>query len=588
MALNHGIITSLPRSPGVYLMKSALGEIIYVGKAKDLKGRVQAYLGQDTRPSVPYIADQTDQVDFIVTRNEKEALFLENQLIKSHRPRFNIDLKDDKSYVRLKITVNDEWPRISVTRKVLKDGALYFGPYASATAIRTTLSAVSRIFPLRRCKDTAFRNRTRPCMYHQIGLCSAPCTGRIAREAYGEVVEDLVTFLEGRNRDLEGRFTERMNREASRQNYEAAAKIRDQLSAIRESLVPQVVVGSTPTDIDVFGTYRLKGKARITVLHFSRGTMTDSRLLMVNDTGEEDFMTTCVLQFYLRNGNIPPLVYIDFEPETGDLPEQILSDLRGSRVSVRKGTRGRPRQWVEMAQENARLSGRTRETSALDDLARAFRLPGIPFRMECYDISSFQGGNPVASRVVFTGGEPDKSLYRHYRIRDIAGQDDFAMMEQVLRRRLCGDEAKPDLLVIDGGKGQLSVCVRVLESLGMEAIPAVAMAKPRGAKVDRFFFPGRKDAVFLPERGEPLKLMQRLRDEAHRFAVKYHTHLRSRAISSVLEEIPGIGPKKARAILKGTAHVKGLSRLTPADLASIPLLSKGDIDRVLDHIRTMG
>lgn len=588
MALNQRIIGNLPRSPGVYLMKSALGEVIYVGKAKDLRGRVHAYLGQDTRPSVPYIADQTDKVDFIVTRNEKEALLLENQLIKSHRPRFNVDLRDDKSYVRLKITVNEEWPRISVTRKVLKDGALYFGPYASAHAIRTTLSAVSRIFPLRRCKDTVFRNRTRPCMYHQIGLCSGPCTGRITGEAYGEVVEDLVTFLEGRDRDLEKRLTERMKREARKQNYETAAKLRDQLSAIRESLVPQVVVGNTPTDIDVFGTYRLQGKVQITVLHFSKGTMTESHTLVVNDTEEEDFMTTCVLQFYLRSSNAPPLVYTDFEPEAKDLLEQILSDLRGSRVSIRKGTRGKPRQWVEMAQENARLSGRSTGTTALDDLARAFHLTGIPYRMECYDISSFQGSNPVASRVVFMGGEPDKSLYRHYKIRDIAGQDDFAMMEQVLRRRLCGDEARPDLLVIDGGKGQLSVCVRVLESLGMEAIPAVAMAKPRGAKADRFFFPGRKDAVFLAERSGPLKLMQRLRDEAHRFAVKYHTHLRSRAISSVLEEIPGIGPQKARAILKGTAHVKGLSQLTPGDLASVPRLSKRDVDRVLDYIRTMG
>jgi excinuclease ABC subunit C len=588
MALNLGIIENLPHATGVYIIKNALCEVIYVGKAKDLRVRVHAYLGQDTRPSVPFIADQADRVDFIVTRNEKEALFLENQLIKSHKPKFNVDLKDDKSYVRIRISVNEEWPRISVTRKVLKDGALYFGPYASAQAIRTTLSAVSRLFPLRRCKDTVFRNRSRPCMYYQIGLCSGPCAGKITREAYLEIVEDLVTFLEGRNTDLEARLTDRMKREAAKQNYETAAKIRDQIRAIQESLVPQVVVGNTPTDIDVFGAYRLKSTVQIAVLHLAKGTMTDSHTLMVHTTDEDDFMTNCVLQFYLRNNNIPPLIYTDFLPENSDLLEQILTDLRGTKVSIRKGVRGTPRQWVEMAQENARSYGRNKDTSALDDLARALHLSAIPYRMECYDISSFQGGSPVASRVTFIAGEPDKSLYRRYKIQGIEGQDDFAMMEQVLRRRLTGDEAKPDLLVIDGGKGQLNVAVRVLESLGMGTLPTVAMAKPRGAKVDRFFTPGRKDAIFLPERSEALKLMQRIRDEAHRFAVKYHSYLRTKTISSVLEEIPGIGPKKVRSILKAMAHVDGLSRITPEDLARIPGLSARDRDRVMDHIRTLG
>jgi excinuclease ABC subunit C len=587
MALNQEIIETLPHSTGVYIMKNALGVVIYVGKAKDLRVRVHAYLGQDTRLSVPYIADQTDRVDFIITRNEKEALFLENQLIKSHRPRFNVDLKDDKSYVSIKISVNEEWPRISVTRKVLKDGTLYFGPYASAHAIRTTLSAVSRIFPLRRCKDTVFKNRTRPCMYHQIGLCSGPCAGKISKARYDEIVEDLVTFLEGKDKILEQRLMDRMKREAEKQNYETAAKIRDQIHAIQVSLVPQVVVGNTPTDIDIFGSYRIQDQVQIAVLHLSKGTMTDSHTLVVHNTDEDDFMTNCVLQFYLRNNNIPPLVYADFLPEKGDLLEEILSDLRGSKVSIRKGTRGKPKLWVEMAQENARSYGRNKDTSALDDIARAFHLTTIPFRMECYDISSFQGSNPVASRVVFVGGEPDKSLYRHYKIKGIEGQDDFAMMEQVLRRRLTGDEAKPDLLVIDGGKGQLNVCVRVLESLGMESIPAVGMAKPRGAKVDRFFTPGRKDAIFLPERSEALKLMQRLRDEAHRFAVKYHSHLRSRTISTILEDVPGIGPKKARSILKHTAHVPGLSRITPEDLASVPHLTAKDVNSIMEYIRNL-
>ncbi|HQI01384.1 MAG TPA: excinuclease ABC subunit UvrC, partial [Deltaproteobacteria bacterium] len=546
--------------------------------------RVHAYLGQDTRPSVPYIAEQTERVDFIVTRNEKEALFLENQLIKSHMPRYNVFLKDDKSYVRIKISTNEEWPRISITRKVLKDGARYFGPYSSSQAIRTTLRAVSRIFPLRRCKDTVFKNRSRPCMYYQISQCVGPCAKRVTKEQYDDLVGDLITFLDGKNKVLEERLLKRMKRESDRQNYETAAKIRDQIIAIRDSLVSQVVIGNTPIDVDIFGTYGLDDKVQISVLHIAKGVMADSHSFAVQNTQEDDFMMNCILQFYLKGNDIPPIIYADIEPEGRGNLEQILSDMRGSKVCVRKALKGTPRQWMSMARENARSYGRTADTSLLDDVAKILRLPAVPNRMECYDISSFQGSHPVASRAVFLKGKPEKSLYRHYRIRDIEGQDDFAMMEQVLRRRLAGDEERPDLLVIDGGKGQLGVCVRVLESLGMSSIPVVAMAKPRGTKSDRFFLPGEKDAVFMPQRSASLRLMQRLRDEAHRFAVTYHKHLRNKSISTVLEEIPGIGPKKARSILMHTSHLEELSRIRREDLVGLRCLTRSDVDRILEFI----
>ncbi len=585
MALNQEIIEKLPRSTGVYLMKNAEREIIYIGKAKDLKNRVHAYLGQDTRPNVPYIADQTQTVDFIITRNEKEALFLENQLIKTHRPRFNIDLKDGKTYVRIRISAGEQWPRISITRKVLKDGARYFGPYSSASAIRTTLRAISRIFPLRRCKDSMFKNRMRPCMYYQIGLCTGPCANRITKARYDEIVEDLAAFLEGKSGFLEQRLQERMKKEAARQNYEAAAKIRDQILAIRQSLVPQVVVGDAPTDIDIFGTHRHQDQVQIAILHIAKGTLTDSTTLAVRNTEEEGFMTNCILQFYLQNTNIPPFIYTDTLPEGNDILEQILSDLKGSKVSIRKALRGKPRQWVGMAQENARSYGKKTDSSALDEVARSFDLPSLPYRMECFDISSFQGSHPVASRAVFMGGDPDKALYRHYRIRDIHGQDDFAMMEQVLTRRLCSDEIKPDLLIIDGGKGQLGVCCKVLARLGLSDLPVVAMAKPKGAKGDRFFLPGRKDAVVLPPRSRALKLMQQIRDESHRFAVKYHKHLRGKTISTSLEEIPGIGPKKARSVLMHTSHVPELSGLKREDLKGCRGLTEKDVTRILEFVR---
>ncbi len=585
MALNQEIIEKLPRSTGVYLMKNAERKIIYIGKAKDLKVRVHAYLGQDTRPNVPYIADQTETVDFIITRNEKEALFLENQLIKTHKPRFNVDLKDGKTYVRIKISASEQWPRISITRKVLKDGARYFGPYSSAYAIRTTLRAINRIFPLRRCKDSVFKNRIRPCMYYQIGLCTGPCANRITKARYDEVVEDLITFLEGKNSFLEQRLQERMKKEAARQNYETAAKIRDQILAIQESLVPQVVVGNAPTDIDIFGTHRHQDQVQIAVLHIAKGTLTDSSTFAVRNTEEDGFMTNCILQFYLHNNNIPPFIYTDTLPEGNDILEQILSDLRGSRVSIRKAVRGKPRLWVSMAQENARSYGKKNDTSVLDDVARSFNLESLPYRMECFDISSFQGSHPVASRAVFMGSEPDKTLYRHYRIRDIQGQDDFAMMEQVLTRRLCSSEIKPDLLIIDGGKGQLGICCKVLARLGLSSLPVVAMAKPKGTKGDRFFLPGRKDAIILPPRSQALRLMQQIRDEAHRFAVKYHKHLRGKNISTALEDIPGIGPKKARSILMHTAHVPEISRLKREDLKGCKGLTEKDVTHILQFVR---
>lgn len=587
MALTPDIIANLPRSTGVYLMRNTAGEILYIGKAKDLRNRVHAYLGQDTRPNVPFIAEQTVKVDFIITGNEKEALFLENQLIKTHRPRFNIDLKDGKTYVRFRISTKEQWPRISITRKVLNDGARYFGPYSSALATRQTLSAIGRIFPLRRCKDTVFKNRMRPCMYFQIGLCSGPCANRISKELYDQIVDDLITFLEGKNQFLEKRLIERMKKASARQNYEKAARIRDQISAIRDTLIPQVVVGNTRTDTDIFAAYRHQDQVQIAVLHVVAGMLTDSHSFTVKNTEEDEFMTNCILQFYLKGNDVPKVIYSDTVPEGVEHLQEILSDMKGSSVSIRKAVRGKPRQWMGMARENARSHGRKAETSVLDDIARHFHLSSIPYRMECFDISSFQGSHPVASRAVFVGGEADKSLYRHYRIRGIEGQDDYAMMEQVLARRLSGDESRPDLLVIDGGKGQLNACSKVLESLGMTHIPVVAMAKPRGAQKDRFFLPGRKDAVILPPRSQALKMMQRIRDEAHRFAVSYHKHLRSRSVTNFLESIPGIGPKKARSILMHTAHIPEPAKLQPEDLQGCPSLTRKDIDKVLAFFREM-
>ena len=582
MGLTPEMIEPLPKATGVYLMRDVHGHIIYVGKGLDIRSRVRAYLGQDMRPSVRHIQARTAQVDFVLTSNEKEALLLENQLIKAHRPRYNIFLRDDKTYVSIKVTTSQEWPGIYVTRRIRKDGSRYFGPYSSARATRNTLSAIGRIFPVRRCKDTEFINRVRPCLFYQIGICLAPCVKKVGKQEYGQILSDLILFLEGRNRTLESELERRMQKSSEELDFERAARIRDQIAAIQTTLVPQAVVRHGGMDMDVFGTYRHLQHAEVAVLRLAKGSMVDSSTFSLGTQDEIDFITPCMLQFYLGRKDVPPLIYADILLEDKQTLEAILSDLRGNAVSIRNASRGRPRQWVAMAQETA-LNNFRGETSVLDEIARVFRLPSIPYRMECYDISNLFGEQAVGSRVVFIGGQEEKSLYRHYRIRGVSGQDDFAMLHEVLRRRFRDEaEPRPDLLVIDGGKGQLNICLKVLKELDFASVPVVAMAKERVSVKDRFFLPGRKDALAFPRGSNALKTLQRLRDEAHRFAITYHHRLRSKAARSVLEDIPGIGPKKTNRILK---HIPNLSAVTEDELLKVKGLSRKDVAVVLDLFR---
>lgn len=584
MALTPAMIEALPRTTGVYLMRDTHGHIIYIGKAIDVRARVRAYLGQDQRPSVSHIRAHTAQVECVPTANEKEALLLENQLIKAHRPRYNIVLKDDKTYVSIKVTTQQEWPGIYITRRVLKDGARYFGPYSSARATRNTLSAIGRIFPVRRCKDTEFANRVRPCLFYQIGLCLAPCVKKVIGEDYGQIVHDLVLFLEGRNKALALELEQRMRALSAAMEFERAAKIRDQIAAIQTTLVPQTVVRQGSTDIDVFGIFRHLEHIQVAVLRLAQGTMADSTVFSLGAIDEPDFITPCMLQFYLGRKDVPPVIYTDTLPQDQATLEILLSDMRGAPVHIRTAGRGRARQWVGMAQATA-LNNARGETSVLDEIARVLKLPAIPYRMECYDISTLQGGQSVGSRAAFLGGEPEKSLYRHYKIRTIEGQDDYAMLSEVMRRRFRDEaEAPPDLLVIDGGKGQLNMCLKALKEFNITTVPVVGMAKERGSLKDRFFLPGRKDAVSFPRGSTALRTLQHLRDEAHRFAVTYHRRLRSAGQQSALADVPGIGPKKMRLIL---THIPDLSRLSAEALARIPGLTPRDVDNVMTFFRAV-
>jgi excinuclease ABC subunit C len=529
MPLTLDMIEALPRSTGVYQMRDKKNRIIYVGKALDIRNRVKAYLGQDTRPYVTHIREHAEKVEFVLTGNEKEALLLENQLIKTHRPRYNVLLRDDKTYVSIKLTVNHECPAISITRRVVKDGARYFGPYSSVRATRSTLSAIGRIFPIRRCNDTEFTNRVRPCLYYQIGLCLAPCVKKHAAPDYTQAAQDLILFLEGKNTDLVNILAGRMQKYAIGLEFEKAAKIRDQIDAIKTTLVPQSVSSTASTDADIFGVHRYESTAAIAVLRIMEGSIADTNAFSVHAGDGQDFITPVIIQYYLGGRQVPPVIYSDESPEEIDTVTALLAELRSGKVEIKKPLRGKTRHWLNMANETASKSMGAGE-SALDEIAIAFRLQTLPWRIECYDISNLSETNAVGSRAVLTGGETDKSLYRHYRIKNVEGQNDFAMMHEVLSRRFKNEsENMPDLIIIDGGKGQLAMCLKVMSELEITDVPVAAMAKEHGAAKDRFFIPGRKEPVHLPARSQALLMLQNLRNEAHRFAITYHRKLRSKS-----------------------------------------------------------
>ena len=582
MPLTSKIIETLPRAIGIYMMRDIKGKIIYIGKALDLRSRVRAYLGQDKRPFVKHIAENSEKVDFFLTNNEKEALLLENQLIKAHRPRYNVLLKDDKTYVSIKVTTAHDYPAILVTRKILKDGSRYFGPYSSARATRDTLSAIGRIFPVRRCRDTEFINRSRPCLYYQIGLCTAPCVKKHAREDYKNLVDDLILFLEGRNTELVRTLEKRMEKYSSDMEFERAAKLRDQIQAINATLVPQAVSAATGTDADIFGCALYDDRACIAVLRISSGSISDVAAFSINSSGNDDFMTNVIMQFYMGGRDVPPNIYVKELPAESSILAEALSEIRGTKVSFTIPKRGKASSWLEMASSTA-AGNLAKGRSAFDEIAIAFKLRALPWRIECYDISNLGDSHAVGSRAVFTGGEPDKSLYRHYRIRNADGQNDFSMMYEVLSRRFSDNEdIYPDLIIIDGGKGQLAICLKALSELGISGIPAAGMAKQRPGARDRFFLPGRKDPIQLPLRSAGLQLLQRLRDETHRFGITYHRKLRSKSARTQLENIPGIGIKKAALILKAFPEP---SKASLADLKQIKGITERDASGISDYFK---
>jgi len=598
-------IRHFPTSPGVYLMKDDGGRIIYVGKAINLKKRVSSYFraSGDSRFQIRFLMGRVATIDWIVTDTEKEALILENNLIKEHRPRYNLSLRDDKTYFSLRLDPREEFPRITIIRKVARDGARYFGPYASASAAREVLKELCRYFPLRHYPLKSCRQRRRPCLYYQLKQCSAPCFGKISPDEYAALVEGASLFLSGRSSEIVRIYRARMAAAAEREAYEEAGRYRDLIRAI-ETTVEKQKVASTGGDSDVIGMAVRGEQLQVSILFIRNGLLLGSRSYPFDwEMGEEEGLSSFLSAYYGQEVIIPDEILLPMPLEDSGSLAEILSEKRGRRVAITAPRRGAKLELVRMAAKNAENAAREREKRAeesgavLEELRRRLHLERLPERIECYDISNIHGRNAVGSRVTFSAGRPDKSGYRRYRIRTVDQSDDFAMMREVLSRRFQGDEPPPDLIVVDGGIGQLGILSAVLRELGVDGIDLAGLAKSRlisdmaGEELERsderVFLPGRKNPVVLRQNSAPLLLLARVRDEAHRFAITYHRKLRGEAaLASALDGIPGIGPARRKALLARFGTVSGIMGATVEELLAVKGVTKALAEEILKKLKS--
>ena len=593
-------------------MKDRGGKVIYIGKAKDLRNRVRAYFrGGDGRFQIDFLMRRVGDVETLVTTNEKEALILENNLIKQYKPRYNIRLKDDKSYLSIKVTVSHPWPRILATRKIVKDGNRYFGPYSSAFAARETIDIIEKHFLLRTCTDHNFRNRARPCLQYQIRRCLGPCVLPVDQEEYEEQLKQAILFIEGKSRELLEELKTKMEHKAEALEFEAAAKIRDQIQAVEKTLEKQRMVSHWGADQDIFGLYREGGFIEVQVLFVRQGKLTGNQAYSFEDLefSDEDMMESLLTQFYQGERFIPDEILLPLELDDKEVREDYLTERKGKRVALLDPRRGDRWKLLEMAVQNARQSFSERHNKEKErermllELQEKLRLKHYPQRIECYDISNISGKQAVGSQVTFFDGEPDKKRYRHYRIRSpqaVRGGDDFAMMYEVLERRFrrgIEEGDFPDLVVVDGGKGQLGMALAAMRDLGVEDIDVIALAKmrvqssPRSRDIqrteERVFRPGQANPVTLSRNSNALFLLQRVRDEAHRFAITHHKKLRSKqSLHSVLDRIPGIGGVRKRALLRALGSLKRIEEATLEDLLKVPSINEKTAREILETLRS--
>ena len=592
-------LRGLPAGPGVYLMKDAGGNILYVGKAADLRHRVGSYFGagQKLTPKLQKLVSRVADLDYFVTTSDQEALILELNLIKRHRPRYNVRLKDDKTFPYLKIDLNKDWPGVHITRRLEEDGGRYFGPFTSVGPVRRTLKLINGIFPFRSCSKPITGTDRQPCLEYHIGHCLAPCVGAVSRAEYAGVIRQVILFLEGKQETVVQELVSRMNDAAEALEFEKAAKFRDQLQAVARVIDGQRIATAVKGEQDVIAFAGDKDQAYVQVYFVREGKIIGRESFLLQGTRYEEpvgVMTGFVKQFYHSSPDAPPLLLLQHPVEDMAVIRDWLQNKRGGRVDIQVPCRGNKKRLVEIVAENAkhgleqmkikRLASPAVLSTALEEIKRELQLPELPSRLEGYDISNIQGKAAVGSMVVFDSGKPKPSHYRRFRIKTVSAADDCAMLREVLRRRFKRVSSAsasdtwaimPDLVLIDGGKGQLNAARAAMQEMGAGSVPTASLAKEN----EEIFIPRKKEAIILPGSSPGLQLLQRLRDEAHRFAHSYHRKVHKKeTFASVLDTIPGIGPERKRALLRQFGSVKAL-RITPAEEMAIARGMTGKLAR---------
>ncbi len=603
-------VKNLPQLPGVYIMKMQGGKIIYIGKAKSLRNRVRSYFsgGNDLSTKTKFLVKNIFEFDYMLTQTEVEAFLLEASLIKKHRPKYNIRLKDDKAYPYICLSMGDPFPRLYLRRKVEKNGSLYFGPFTSGLAVSATIKFLNRTFMIRDCTDGVFKIRKRPCMTYQIGRCTAPCVGLVDEKTYGLDIDAAKNFLRGKNRKVVSDLNRKMKEAAFEERFETAAKIRDSIDSVKKILEKQAVINPTSEiDQDVIGFYGDEYGTMIETLHIRQGVMIGNRSHYIKELdprseGEDvrEWLTSFINQYYFDN-IIPDEIMLTVEigADLTKLLEAVLKDRSEHEVvTVRYPTDEKGQTLVALANQNAKskyddqVSKNKKRAQGLEEIKEKLDLPTLPRRIECFDISNIQGTETVASQVVFEEGLPAKDHYRRYKIRTVEGPDDFASMREVLTRRLAHDEwEEPDLIVVDGGKGQLGIAVEVLAGM-KKNIPVVGLAKARtkgefsdqevSATEERFYIPGRANPVTFRPASDAFQVLVGIRDEAHRFAITYHRKLRGQtSLESELDFVVGLGEKRKKELLKRFSSVDDIKAATVEQISSLHGFNQILAERIL-------
>jgi excinuclease ABC subunit C len=592
----------LPDRPGVYLFKDDVGRVIYVGKASSLRNRVLSYFGAKNQLSakLEHLVSRMSDLDAIVTDTEYEALILENDLIKKYRPTFNVRLKDDKTFPYLKIDVKSDWPTVRITRRFHKDGDRYFGPFISAYSLRQTLNLVRKIFPFRSCNKAITGKDKRPCLEYHIKSCVAPCIGAVSSEEYKDLIKEVIMFLEGKQelviQDLKNKM-----REASQQlQYEKAALLRDQIRSVEQVIESQRIAITIRGDEDAIALAQTKDLAYVEIFFIRNNKLTGRDYALLDGIRDEEpsqIVTSFVKQYYSSASSIPPLILLQYPVDEAEIISRWLSNQRGASVELRVPRRGLKQQLLKIVEENARQglalyqakqSKMIESALVLEELKDRLGLPHMPLHIEGYDVSNIRGNQAVGSMAVFSKGLPKRANYRRFRIKSVSGIDDYAMIQEMLKRRfkrsLGADDSwsvMPDLILIDGGKGHLNAALDLLKELGIDSIPAAALAKEN----EEVFIRGRSEPLNIPRTSAALHLLQRIRDEAHRFAIGYHHKLRQKeGIVSALDSVPGIGPKRKKALIRTFGSVRSIKEASIEELSRVNGITTSVAEKVKEYL----